>query len=330
MKEKILRLPLAVRIATPVIAIGLCIGLVVGLYIGWMAWPVQVTNVDISDLKGSAQEDYIVLTAKTYAYDQNLDRARERLDQLSDPNVAERVANLAIIYASQGRPESAQLASLAVALGSTNDGIALLLPTPEFVAIAVTPTNAAASTPTLLATPTLSPTASISATRTATRRLSPTSTRPPAAPIVPTAFLPADTQNLWPPGFNVIPANAAPGTQFWHLIKAIYCDYPETLYGCSAKSGQTLPGGKGTIGVWVTLVGGKAPLILEGKPATLEDKSNDAQCQCTYSLDFPGPTIEVSGHPSDKIIGAANSTAVRGGFPNTHVRYFFTFQLVTR
>lgn len=333
MKDKILKLPVALRVVGPVIAVGLCIGLSAGLYIGWMAWPVQVTNVDITDLRGTAQEDYIILTAKTYAYDQNLDRAQQRLALLNDPNIGERVANLAVSYSLQGKPDSAQLASLAHALGSKNNAIATLLPTPEFVAIMVTPTSGSTSTPTLLATQTPPPIVSIAASRTSTRRATATSTRTPTpqlAPLPPAVFLPADTQNLWPPGFGIAQATVSPGQQFWHLTKAIFCDYPETQYGCSEKSGQTLPGGKGTIGVWVTLVGGKAPLILDGKPALLEDKSSDSECQCTYSLDFPGPTIEVSGHPSDKIIGAANSTAVRGGFPNTHVRYFFTFQLVTR
>lgn len=329
MKEKILKLPITVRIIAPLVVLGLCIGLGIGLYIGWMAWPLQITSVNFSDLKGSAQEDYIVLTAKTFAYDQNLDAALERLNQLNDVNISDRVANLAIVYASQSRPESAQLAALAVAMGSTKEGIALLAHTLEPVAQAIIPTDSPTTIPTPSATPPVSPTSITSATRTATRRLTPTATKPPAAPIAPTSFFPGDLQKGWPGGFHVEPASAAPGQQYWHLIKAIYCDITETQFGCTGKSGDPLPGGPGTIGVWVKLVGGKAPLILNDKPANLEDKSQDTQCQCTYSLDFPGPTIEVSGHPSDKIFGAANGS-VHVGFPNTHVRYFFTYQLITR
>ncbi len=337
MKVKITNLPLALRLIAPVIFIGLCVGLGIGLWIGWIAWPVQITNVDISDLKGSAQEDYIVLTAKTFAYDQNLDRARERLGELNDPNAAERVANLALIYASQNKPETEPLASLALALGSTNAGVALLaqtpvptsvptdMPTATLVLPPITPPtpdpNARTATPTRTITSTLTP------TRTAIRRTA-TPTKLPAVPIIPTTLLPSSLAD-WPGGFKIEPANAAPGQQFWHVTRAIYCDYPETQFGCTDKSGPPLPGGPGTIGVWVRLVGGKAPLILDGKSANLEDKSSDPYCQCTYTLAFPGPTIQVASYPSDKIIGAAN-TCAHCGFPNQHVRYFFTFQLVTR
>lgn len=336
MKESFLKLPLGVRLLAPVFVIGLCFGISIGLYIGWIALPLQVRNVDISNLKGPAQEDYIALVAQTYSYDQDLDRARERLGQLNDPQAAQRVATLALKYSAQNRAEAPQIAALAVALGSGDDAVALVAArssTP--VASIVTPTIAATPvTPTLL--PTLVPSQTVGTpTRTPTRR--PVNTPTAAltktavpAPIAPTTYLPSSFAN-WPGGFRVEPANVASGQQYWHVTRAIYCDITETQFGCKDTPGgpTTLPGGPGTIGVWVTLVGGKAPLILDDKPATLEDKSSDTQCQCTYSLDFPGPTIQVANYPSDRVIGAAN-TSVKVGFPNTHVRYFFTFQLMTR
>ena len=91
-----------------------------------------------------------------------------------------------------------------------------------------------------------------------------------------------------------------------------------------------LPGGIEGIGVYVMLVGGKAPLLRDGKVASdLEDKSSDPQCHCTY-VDFPnGQAISIANYPSDTIRGMALKS-VKEPRPQTHVRYFLTFQLVTR
>ena len=39
------------RLLIGVIALGLIGGLLIGLWVGWIAMPVQITNVDVSDLK---------------------------------------------------------------------------------------------------------------------------------------------------------------------------------------------------------------------------------------------------------------------------------------
>jgi hypothetical protein len=337
MKDTSAKMPKTVQLVAPVFVIGLCFGVSIGLYVGWIALP-QLGNVDISNLKATSQDDYIALVARTYAYDQDLDLARERLAQLKDSKILERVANLALTYAGQNKSEAAQIASLALALGSRDDEVAIIAMTPSaalaslttptstatlVVPVGTTPTSTQINSGNPINTPTRRPSGVI-----ATRTVQLTRTAIPA-PIAPTTFLPTSFGN-WPGGFRVDPANVPAGQQYWHLTRAIYCDYPETQYGCKEGAGYpTLPGGQGSIGVWVTLVGGKAPLILDDKLTALEDKSADTQCQCTYSLDFPGPSIQVSNYPSDKIIGAAN-TGAKTGFPNQHVRYFFTFQLMTR
>jgi len=334
MKEKILALPLAVRLLAPVVVIGLCIGLGIGLYIGWIVWPVQITSVDISDLKDSAQEDYIVLTAKTFAYDRNGDSARDRLKQLNDPNAAERVANLAIIYASQSKLESAQLAALAVAMGSTKEGIGLIASTPEPVA-QVVPTEAPTATLVLppittsaidpnALTATPSPTITATVTRTPTRRPTATQTRPPIAP---TIWIPAFTS--WPsPKYE--PANVAPGQSFWHLARGMFCDFKDKHDYC-----QNLPGGDSSPSTYVMLINASgarttAPLIVtkpDGKSAGPEDinveKSPSDMCLCNYAFLSNGWLIQVGNAPSDKISGLALPE-------HQHVRYFLTFQLVTR
>ncbi len=337
MKEQIMKLPIGVRLLAPVFAIGLCFGVSIGLYIGWIALPLQIGNVDISDLKGSAQDDYIVLVAKTYSYDHDLDRARERLAQLKDQQIAERVASVALKYASQNKTESTQIAALAVALGSTDDAVALIAMTPSApIAIAVTPTATATSiTPTPSPTVTLTTTSVGTSTRTPTRRPAGTTitapsstltlkTATPAAAILPIAWLP-DYPKEWPGGVYLQPANVAPGQKFWHLARALYCDLEDARNDC-----KNLPGGDHGIGVWIRLVDGYAPVMLDGIVQNLPDKSSDSQCQCTFVLDFPdGRGIQIANFSSDKIGGLALSS-VKTQIPQTHVRYFLTFQLMTR
>lgn len=73
-----------------------------------------------------------------------------------------------------------------------------------------------------------------------------------------------------------------------------------------------------------------APLIVtkpDGKLAGVEDinveKSPNDMCLCNYGFLSKGWTIQVGNAPSDKISGLALPE-------NQHVRYFLTFQLVTR
>ena len=312
-----------------VILIGLIGGLLVGLWVGWIAWPVQVTNVDVSDLKTSSQDEYIVLTASDYAFDQNLDRAKQRLAQLHDPKINDRLAALAKQYAQEGKPYATQVAALAVALGSTDNSIALIATTAT-PTITDTPTYTETPVPTDTSTPTLTPVATKTPVPAPTRTHTPRPTArpratatPEPAPVAGTDWLPAYPAE-WPGGARYQPASVAPGQKYWHLAKALYCDIKESRFDC-----LNLPGGGEGIGVYVILAGGKAPLIIDGKPANLEDKSSDPQCQCTYELFPDGKTIQVGNFPSDAISGLALSS-VKTTIPQTHVRYFLTFQLVTR
>lgn len=307
------------------IVIGVCllIGLGIGLFIGGVLWPPQIANVDVTDLKPSAQDEFIVLIADAYAYDQDLASAQKRLAELKDKNIGARVARLAKELATNNHSSAANLAALALALGETDAQIALIVTT---LTPTVTPTLAPTETPTplptLTATPTWTPTTTRTPTRTPTRRpvFSPT---PKPAAIPPTVWLPAFPAE-WPGGVKYEPANVAPGQKYWRLARALYCDIRDERFDC-----PNLPGGSDGIGIYVLLVNGKAPLLLDGTPANLEDKSNDPQCRCTYELFPDGRTIQVGNFPSDKISGLALSS-VKTKVPQTHVRYFLTFELVTR
>lgn len=309
------------------VVIGVCvlIGLGLGLFIGGVLWPPQVANVDVTDLKSSAQDEFIVLIAEAYGYDQNLPSAQKRLAELKDKNVSARVARLAKQAAAQNHPAAANLAALALALGESDPQIARIVATLTPTATP-TPLPTHTSTATPVPSPTLTltwtPTVTSTPTRTATRRPTVSPTPKPAA-LAPTLWLP-DFPTEWPGGVRYEPANVAPGQKYWRLARALYCDIRDTRFDC-----PNLPGGSDGIGIYVLLANGKAPLLLNGTPANLEDKSNDPHCQCTYELFPDGKTIQIGNFPSDKISGLALSS-VKTKIPQTHVRYFLKFELVTR
>lgn len=322
------------------IAFFLAVGAAIGLWIGWVGWPVQIANVDVTDLKLSAQDQMIVLVADTYAYDQDLDRAKTRLGELKDKNVGDRVAALAKKFAAQNQSSAANLANLAIALGASDPEIALIAatvtPTPS---LTPAPTEPPIATLTPPATPTWTPTATITPTRTATRRPAATPTRT-LVPIPATAWLPNFPAG-WPPGARFDAADTSKmtsGQKYWHLVKGTYCDLRDKHDYC-----QNMPGGNDQEGVWVSLLdetGARtsAPLIVtkpDGSTAKTsdigEEKSASDMCDCNYSFFANGWPIQVgspsndrsSNPPSDRVSGLALPQ-------NYHVRYFLTFQLVVR
>ncbi len=324
-----------------VIIIGLIGGLLIGLWVGWIAWPVQITNVDVSDLKTSSQDEYIVLTASDYAFDQNLDRAKQRLSQLHDPKIDDRLAALAKQYATEGKPYAAQVAALAVALGSSDNSIAL---------IATTATPTATDTPTVTATPIPSDTSTPTLTPVATKTLEPTpirthtprpTTRPRAtatpapAPVAGTDWQPAYPTE-WPGGVKLERVTVAPGQKYWHLVKALYCDTNDTRNNC-----PNLPGGGIGTNTYVILLdenGGRASaaLIVKNSDGSLAgvdelgpEKSATDLCNCNYSFFTNDWPIQVGGAPSDTVSGLGEYS-VAAKLSKYHVRYFLWFQLLTR
>ena len=186
----------AIAIVSLVI-LGLIVGLAAGLWLGWIAWPLEISNVDTSDLKPAAQEEFIILTADSYVLDQDAERAKERLAQLKDPKINTRVAALAKQYAADNHPDAPRLARLAEALGETDPELGIIARTATPTRT-ITPTPTQTGTPTLVPspTPTLTATPTITPTRAATRRQ--TATRTPAA--TPVSWLPSTFPTGWPGG----------------------------------------------------------------------------------------------------------------------------------
>ncbi|CAG0958925.1 hypothetical protein ANRL3_00744 [Anaerolineae bacterium] len=317
----------AIAIVSLVI-LGLIVGLAAGLWLGWIAWPLQISNVDVTDLKPTAQVEFIILTADSYVLDQDAERAKERLAQLKDPNIHTRVAALARQYAAENNPDAPRLAQLAEALGETDAELAAIARTATPTRT-ITPTPTQTGTPTLVPslTPTLTATPTITPTRTATRR--PAATRTPALPAA--EWIPAYPAG-WPGGVKYEPVNVASGQKYWRISKAIYCDSNDEHDYC-----KDLPGGPLGTDTYIMLIGAggwreSAALNVvstSGQVLDMSEKSAGDMCNCNYSWQSNGFTVQVQGAPSDKISGMA-LYSMKARLSNWHVRYFITYQLVTR
>ena len=64
------------------LGLGIILGAAVGLLLGWVVWPIEVTEADPTVLEDSYQVDYTVMIASAYALDQDPLIARQRLNTL--------------------------------------------------------------------------------------------------------------------------------------------------------------------------------------------------------------------------------------------------------
>lgn len=258
--------------------VGIVMGIALGLIVGWVVVP-QVSGSSVSGLSSSAQNDYIVLVANTYAYDQDLAHAKERLALLGDPNIGTRVERLAKSLGTRKDPAAANMADLAIDLGSQDSSLQVLTDQvvntsdaePTKVAradAAVVPTSKSAPAkaqptaqptaqkkkqkptvePTQVAEPTDEPAPAepteLPATRVPKPTVPPTVPPPPPAAPVTTEFTPEFPAKWWD-AVRFIPAAVAPGQQYWHLKYARYCDWSpdDNHQTCDGFPG----GGMGTI-----------------------------------------------------------------------------------
>ncbi len=318
------------------VAGGLVAGVIIGLAVGWIVWPLKATDLDVGDLKGSAQEDYIVMTASAYAYDQDLARAEARLDLLKDANLIRRLSLLAKLLSPKNPKQASYVASLAVALGAQDDVLYQLAATATPAAKPTAPPTPTRAAPETLAA-TVAPTVG-AGTRTPTRPR-PTATVTPKPVVVASApgtnWMPSFPSE-WPGGANFTAAAVSPGQKYWHLTQALYCDLDDERNGCNNR-----PGGGGGTATYVMLSsegGGRtsAPLLVtrtNGSVATVDDlgeeKRPDDMCNCNYSFLSSDWFIKVGGYPSDAINGLG-LYSVRLKLRQAHTRYFLWFQLMTR
>ncbi|MBK8020506.1 MAG: hypothetical protein IPK19_03515 [Chloroflexi bacterium] len=99
--------------------IALLIGIGIGLYLGWVQFPVQVTDSPMKSLAQRYRDDYTVMVAQGYMNDRDLGGALDRLRPLEVENVAQYVQDTAERYISTSRSinEIRALVTLAEGVG---------------------------------------------------------------------------------------------------------------------------------------------------------------------------------------------------------------------
>lgn len=66
------------------ILLGLAIGIGLGLAIGWVFWPTEFTDANPTVLEDRYRRDYVQLIADSYALDNNLALAQQRINDLGE------------------------------------------------------------------------------------------------------------------------------------------------------------------------------------------------------------------------------------------------------
>jgi hypothetical protein len=113
--------------------LSLIIGLALGLIASWVLWPRQSRAVELSQVRSSYQNDFIVMVSLAYQQEGDLEAARQRLRLLDDADVAQRVADLAEQRIRAGADPATRrgLARLAHALGARQAMLMAYVATPR-------------------------------------------------------------------------------------------------------------------------------------------------------------------------------------------------------
>lgn len=73
------------RLPAPIfILLGLAIGVGLGLAVGWVFWPTEFTDANPAVLEERYRRDYVQLIADSYAQDNNLAQAQQRIGDLGE------------------------------------------------------------------------------------------------------------------------------------------------------------------------------------------------------------------------------------------------------
>jgi hypothetical protein len=95
------------------------IGLLVGwLVIGWGVWPVTWKNTLPPDLRAAERDDYLLMTAESYAATQDAEQARARVETWPAAQLNDDLARLQQRLANEDPARVGEVASLAAALGA--------------------------------------------------------------------------------------------------------------------------------------------------------------------------------------------------------------------
>jgi hypothetical protein len=105
------------RTAAINLVIGAVIGLGLGLFYTWVVSPVQYTDTGPASLRADHKADYVIMIARGYAADSNLEAARAQLAPLALEDPATYVADLTAAQIQRGAPPDDLRALSALALG---------------------------------------------------------------------------------------------------------------------------------------------------------------------------------------------------------------------
>ncbi|MGB3715656.1 MAG: hypothetical protein WA996_14585 [Candidatus Promineifilaceae bacterium] len=167
--------------AASLVLFGLIFGLVVGLYYAWLVEPVSYVAAGPSRLSDEYKDEYILLISQSYAADGDWEKARRRLENLDDPDVASTVALQLERYLRNGEPAQIlnKLAIVAEKLGSRSSAVALFVPMQGEPVLTSQSQGRVSPTSTLLPTPTYTSRATRSAASSPTPTAKPSSTPVP-------------------------------------------------------------------------------------------------------------------------------------------------------
>jgi hypothetical protein len=99
--------------------LGLIIGASIGLFLGWVAWPLELSEVDPATMDESFQVDYTLMIASSYSGDNDLSVARSRLNTLGKEDLGLWVLGVTVdhILNSEAEAEIVRLVNLSNDLG---------------------------------------------------------------------------------------------------------------------------------------------------------------------------------------------------------------------
>lgn len=173
--------PEAPRVAVAsYLLLGLLLGLAGGLVYAWLISPIVYVDASPGRLSDRYKDEYVYLVSQSYALTGDWEVAEERLAQLDEETLAQRVATLFERYLREGEPAPAvrNLAVLTQRVGGDSPALSLFGATPQPPQITPTASPAGSTaTATLLPTPSLTP----RPTRTPQPTLTPSPTAVPTA-----------------------------------------------------------------------------------------------------------------------------------------------------
>ncbi len=121
------------RLPAPIfILLGLALGAGLGLAVGWVFWPTEFTDANPAVLDDGYRRDYVQLIADSYALDNNLAAAQQRIGDLGEGG-PQYVLTVLIDMILRQEDEAAirRLARLANDIGQYTPAMAPYLAAPE-------------------------------------------------------------------------------------------------------------------------------------------------------------------------------------------------------